>query len=114
MNVHRIGSADDFAPSTASKVIVTDDKSIEHVISVVRIADDFYAIGDRCSHADVSLSDGTVWEDDCEIECPKHGSTFSLRSGAPQSFPATRPVPVYGVERRGDDVVILFESDNPS
>ena len=46
---------------------------------VVRIGDDFYAIGDRCSHADYSLAEGDVWEDEREIECPKHGSTFSLR-----------------------------------
>ena len=45
---------------------------------VVRIGDDFYAIGDTCSHADYSLSEGDVWEDEREIECPKHGSTFSL------------------------------------
>jgi nitrite reductase/ring-hydroxylating ferredoxin subunit len=29
-------------------------------IAVVRIDDAVYAIGDRCSHADVSLSDGDV------------------------------------------------------
>ena len=45
---------------------------------VVRIGDDFYAIGDTCSHADYSLSEGDVWADEREIECPKHGSTFSL------------------------------------
>ena len=43
-----------------------------------------------------------MWEDECEIECPKHGSTFSLKTGEPQTLPATQPVPVYDVvvERR--------------
>ena len=45
---------------------------------LVRIGDDFYAIGDRCSHEDFSLSEGEVLADECEIECWKHGSTFSL------------------------------------
>ena len=67
---------------------------------VVRIGDDFYAIGDECSHADYSLSEGDVWDDECEIECPKHGSTFSLRTGEPQTLPATQPVPVYDGARR--------------
>ena len=44
----------------------------------MRIDDDVYAIGDMCSHANVSLSEGEVWCDEREIECPKHGSTFSL------------------------------------
>jgi 3-phenylpropionate/trans-cinnamate dioxygenase ferredoxin subunit len=78
----------------------------EHRIALVRIGDKFYALGDRCSHADYSLSEGEVWEDEKEIECPQHGSTFSLETGKPQTFPATRPVPVYSVTVVGDDVVI--------
>jgi len=77
-----------------------------HRIALVRIGDDFYAIGDRCSHADFSLSEGEVWPDTCEIECWKHGSTFSLKTGEPQSFPATRPVPVYDVSVDGADVMV--------
>jgi len=78
----------------------------DHRIALVRIGDDFYAIGDRCSHADFSLSEGEVWPDTCEIECWKHGSTFSLKTGEPQSFPATRPVPVYDVAVDGDNVMV--------
>ena len=62
----------------------------------------FYAIGDTCTHADISLSEGEVDADECTIECWKHGSAFSLSTGEPESLPATRPVPVYPVtvERR--------------
>jgi 3-phenylpropionate/trans-cinnamate dioxygenase ferredoxin subunit len=77
-----------------------------HRICLVRIGDDFYAIGDRCSHADFSLAEGEVWAEEREIECWKHGSTFSLVDGEPQSLPATRPVPVYDVHVAGDDVVV--------
>ncbi len=66
-------------------------------VAVVRIGDDVYAIGDVCSHAKVSLSDGEVWCAELEIECPKHSSTFSLQTGEPQTLPATQPVPVYAV-----------------
>ena len=34
-------------------------------VCVVRIDDDVYAIGDTCSHAEVSLSEGEVWADEC-------------------------------------------------
>ena len=75
-------------------------------VAVVRIGDDVYAIGDRCSHQDVSLSDGEVDGDARTIECFKHGSTFDLRTGEPQSLPATRPVPVFHARVRDGRVVV--------
>ena len=69
-----------------------------HRIALIRIGDDFYAIGDRCTHADYSLSEGEIYPEEREIECWKHGSTFSLVDGQPQSLPAVKPVPVYEVE----------------
>ena len=68
--------------------------------------DAWYAIDDTCSHEDYSLCDGDLWEDEREIECWKHGSTFSLLTGEPQSLPATRAVPVYAVRIDGDDVIV--------
>ena len=61
----------------------------------MRIDDDVYAIGDRCTHQDISLAEGEVLCDEREIECWKHGSTFSLETGEPQTLPATQPVPVF-------------------
>ena len=95
----RLCRVDDLAPGTARRFDVG-----RHRIALVRIGDDFYAVGDRCSHADFSLSEGEVWPDELEIECWKHGSTFSLKTGEPQSLPATRPVPVYDVRVQGDEV----------
>ena len=76
----------------ASKVDVGDVP-----VCVVRIGDDVYAIGDVCSHANVSLSGGEVFPDEREIECPQHGSTFSLTTGEACTLPATQPVPVFDV-----------------
>jgi 3-phenylpropionate/trans-cinnamate dioxygenase ferredoxin subunit len=97
----RCCSRDDVASGSARRFDVDGE-----CIALVRIGDDFYAIGDRCSHADYSLSEGDVWEDELEIECPKHGSTFSLKTGEPQTLPATQPVPVYAVVIDGDDVFV--------
>lgn len=80
----------DIEPGTARKVDVDGV-----AVAVVRIGDDVYAIGDTCSHAEVSLSEGDVWCDELELECPKHGSAFSLATGEPAVLPATQPVPVY-------------------
>ena len=73
-------------------------------VAVVRVGDRVYAIGDICSHAEVSLSDGEVDLDECALECPKHGSLFSLETGDPLSLPAVRPVATYAVTVDGDDV----------
>jgi 3-phenylpropionate/trans-cinnamate dioxygenase ferredoxin subunit len=78
------------APNTATRFDVDG-----RAVAVVRIGDDVYAIGDTCSHANVSLSEGELWCDEKEIECWKHGSTFSLLTGEPQTLPATQPVAVY-------------------
>ncbi len=77
-----------------------------HGVCLVRIEDRYFAIDDRCSHAEVSLSEGDVDPDECWIECWKHGSAFSLVDGQPRSLPATEPVPVYRLRREGDELVV--------
>ncbi len=78
----------------------------EHRVAVVRIGDEVFAIGDRCSHANYSLAEGEVDPDECTLECWKHGSAFSLRTGDPETLPATQPVPVYPVSLEGSEVVV--------
>jgi 3-phenylpropionate/trans-cinnamate dioxygenase ferredoxin subunit len=78
-------------------------------LALVRIEDDVYAIGDRCTHQDVSLSEGEIDPDDRTIECWKHGSTFSLVTGEPSALPATRPTPVFDVSVRDGDVFIVID-----
>ena len=67
-------------------------------------SDEIHAIGDVCTHGDISLSDGFVEGD--TLECWAHGSAFSLRTGHPLNLPAYEPVPVFEVTIEGDDVLI--------
>ena len=93
-------------PSSAIRVDLADAEGAVHRVAVVRIEDQLYAIGDRCSHADVSLAEGTVYDDECQLECIKHGSLFSLMNGEAITFPATRSVPVFDVRRDGDRILV--------
>jgi 3-phenylpropionate/trans-cinnamate dioxygenase ferredoxin component len=95
---------DELEPGTARRVEVDGV-----AVAVVRIDDEVYAIGDVCSHANVSLSEGEVWTDERELECPKHGSTFDLRTGEPVTLPATQAVPVYAVEVADRQVTVTVE-----
>ena len=96
-----VARLDDLVPGTARRVEVDG-----RPIALVRCGDEVFAIGDTCSHANVSLSEGEVLCDEGEIECWKHGSTFSLATGEPQALPATQPVPVYTATVRDGDVVV--------
>ena len=64
-------------------------------VLLLRDADQFFAIHDRCSHRGCSLSDGTVEGD--EIVCPCHGSRFDRRDGSVRRGPATAPQPAFQV-----------------
>ena len=82
----------------------------EHRVAVFRVGDAIYAIGDRCSHAEASLAEGELFG--LEVECPRHGSEFSLETGEPGSFPATRPVPRYEIVVEGDQATLLIEEES--
>ena len=91
---------------TATKICALDELEVNQAVKVeidgvaialVRdAAGDVFAIGDTCTHGDISLSEGFV--EGQTLECWAHGSMFSLTTGKPLSLPAYDPVPVYTVE----------------
>jgi 3-phenylpropionate/trans-cinnamate dioxygenase ferredoxin component len=101
-----VGPFSDLEDGVAQRI-----ESGERAICVVRCGDAVYAIDDVCSHEDYSLSVGEVDVEECAIECWKHGSLFSLVTGAPLTFPATRPVATYDVSIEADQVVVHLPDD---
>jgi 3-phenylpropionate/trans-cinnamate dioxygenase ferredoxin component len=79
-------------------------------VAVIRSGGEVYALRDVCSHAEVALSEGEVY--DHTIECWLHGSCFDLRTGKPTGYPATEPVPVYPVKIEDDDVYVALTNSN--
>jgi 3-phenylpropionate/trans-cinnamate dioxygenase ferredoxin component len=73
-------------------------------VCVVRAGGEVFALRDVCSHEEVPLSEGDIY--DHTVECWLHGSCFDLRSGKPTGPPATKPVPTYQVKIDGDDVLV--------
>ena len=73
-------------------------------VAVARTGGEVFALRDVCSHAEVPLSEGEIY--DHTVECWLHGSCFDLRTGRPTAMPATVPVPVYPVKIEGDDVLV--------
>jgi 3-phenylpropionate/trans-cinnamate dioxygenase ferredoxin subunit len=83
----------DELPVGAVKRIETRDLDI----GVVNCGGTLLAIEDRCSHDDGVLFDGELDLESCEIECPRHGSRFDLRTGKALNLPAYAPVDTFPV-----------------
>ena len=73
-------------------------------IAVFRIADEYFAIADLCSHDDGPVAEGDL--KDHEIECPRHGARFDLRNGKALSLPAVVDIPAYPVRVEAGEVLI--------
>ena len=75
--------------------------------AVVNLGEEGFRVVDAiCSHAHYFLDEGDVDVDFETVECPKHGSTFDLKTGSPRTLPATQPVEVFPVKVENDDVMI--------
>jgi 3-phenylpropionate/trans-cinnamate dioxygenase ferredoxin subunit len=73
-------------------------------IVVFNIAGEYFAIADVCSHDEGPVGEGDL--DGHEIECPRHGARFDLRSGKALRLPAVVAIPVYPVRVVGDEIQI--------
>ena len=95
-----ICGVDDIEVSSALKVTIDG-------IPVALVKDsngNIHALGDTCSHGEISLSEGFVEES--TLECWAHGSKFELATGKPLNFPAFEPVPVYEVTIKNGSVYV--------
>lgn len=73
-------------------------------IAVCNVDGTFYAIEDVCTHDDGPLGEGTLRGK--EVECPRHGARFDVRTGAVVRMPAIVPVRTFPVKVEGGQVLI--------
>jgi 3-phenylpropionate/trans-cinnamate dioxygenase ferredoxin component len=90
-------------PTGGKKLVEIDGRAI----AVFNVDDKFYAIDDVCTHDGGPLAEGELIG--CEIECPRHGARFDVRTGRPLCMPAIEPVAVHAVELRGEDIYVALE-----
>jgi 3-phenylpropionate/trans-cinnamate dioxygenase ferredoxin component len=101
----KICKVEDIKPGKALRV-----KIGEEAIALVHTkTGEFKAIGDKCSHGEISLSEGFV--EDNTIECWAHGAKFSLDTGAPLTLPAYEPVATYEVLIENGEIFIEVDKD---
>ena len=65
-------------------------------IALCNVDGTFYAIDDVCTHDGGPLDQGEL--DGHQVECPRHGARFDVRSGRALTLPAVMPVRSYPVQ----------------
>ncbi|HEX2622531.1 MAG TPA: non-heme iron oxygenase ferredoxin subunit [Phototrophicaceae bacterium] len=77
-------------------------------IVIFNIDGEYHAIADVCTHDDGPLAEGELVG--CEIECPRHGAKFDVRTGKVLAPPALVDVPAYDVRVENDEILIARKS----
>jgi len=99
MAFRKIGKASEVPPGTA-RVYEVDDRAI----AVCNVEGELYAVYDVCTHDEGSLEQGEL--DGYEIECPRHGARFDVRTGEVKALPAVLPIDTFPVRVADDDIEI--------
>ena len=76
-------------------------------VAIFSVDGQYFAIGNECTHAGGSLAEGEC--QGTKVQCPWHGATFDIKTGAVLSAPARENVKSYKVKVEGDDIQIEIE-----
>ncbi|MBA2114864.1 non-heme iron oxygenase ferredoxin subunit [Bremerella alba] len=87
-------------PDPGKEVFEVDDR----FVIVIHAGGQVYCLDDVCTHDDGPLGEGDL--EGYEIECPRHGAKFDIRTGAPTLMPATQPTQVHEAKIEGDDIFV--------
>jgi 3-phenylpropionate/trans-cinnamate dioxygenase ferredoxin component len=101
MTAERVCTVEELETNKAFRVVI--EKTA--IVVVKDSTGAVHAIGDTCTHGDISLAEGFVEDED--IECWAHGSKFSLLTGKPLNLPAYEPVPVFVVNVDAEGIVSI-------
>src|SRR5690625_183328 len=89
-----IGAENDFP--LGEGVYVGHDVTGGEQIAVFRTEEGIYAMNDRCTHGNYSLSEGRV--EDGTDECHEHASSFCLANSKVWNLPAKQDAPTRDVD----------------
>ena len=74
--------------------IVADIEGVD--VAIFKIAGQFYAIEDACTHDGAEIASGNIEGD--EIICPRHGARFCIKTGVVKSAPAYEDIECFPIQ----------------
>ncbi len=92
-------------PDGTAKIYEFEDISL----AVCNVNGDFFAIENVCTHDEGPLGEGKL--SGCEIECPRHGARFDVKTGAVKRMPAYGPVQTFPVTVENDKIYVNIEEE---
>ena len=98
-----IARTDEVPPGTVRYVAIAGKR-----LALCHVDGEFYLIDDVCTHDGGPLDQGELFGH--EIECPRHGARFDVRTGRVRRLPAIRPIRTYPVTVEDGKVVVELEA----
>ena len=99
MTFVKIAKEGDVEPGTA-RVFDVGDQSI----AVCNVGGELYAVDNVCTHDEGPLGEGEM--DGYEVECPRHGARFDVRSGEVTAAPAYLGIDTFPVRIAGGEIEV--------
>ena len=90
-------------PQGQVRLVEVEDEEV----ALCNVGGEIFAVANLCTHDGGPLGEGEMV--DHQIECPRHGARFDVRTGAVTVLPAVLPIPTYEVKVEGDDILIEIE-----
>ena len=78
-------------------------------IILTKVQGRIYALDNLCTHDGGDLGGGDIV--DGEIECPRHGARFDLKTGAATRFPAVEGIRTYDVKIENGELLVAMSED---
>ncbi len=97
-----VAKSADLEPGQCTCVIVGGRK-----VALYNVEGTIYATDDTCSHAEASLTEGCLLNGE-EIECPRHGARFNVKTGQALSLPAWAPIETYEVKVEDGEIKVAL------
>jgi 3-phenylpropionate/trans-cinnamate dioxygenase ferredoxin subunit len=99
----KVAKVSDIAPGQVKVVEVEDED-----VALCNVDGQIYAIADVCTHDNGPLGQGHLHGD--QIECPRHGARFDVRTGDALTLPAIVAIPTFEVKIEGDDILVNIDA----
>ncbi len=78
-----------------------------HHIALCNVEGTYFATQDLCTHDGGPLGEGELI--DFDIECPRHGGRFDVRTGEVTALPPVFPIKTFPVRVEGDEIQVALD-----